>query len=458
MSSRVLLIVLAGTATATAADFPRPVIARVYDELVPSICLVTYSLEVTNPASGKTSRRDNSALGLIVAADGLVMTPGHMELENAESFNIRVTVGQGSAEKKYDAVLLKKPSDVNVCFLRLSSEEPLALPVVHFTPGLELELGQPLLIMGVLSETLDFNRGISTVRVGAIIEEPRTTYCLDRSVRYGFVGGPVVDAQGRLAGVVGFDLTPSEGGDLYVRSGHPLVYQAALFEKYIEEPPSDEADPEDGWLGVFTQPLTDDLAEYWGLAPNGGVVVSTVVAGSPAHSAALRPGDVIVRFNDVAIRVKHDQEVRGFTKLVRESGIGDTVPIELLRDGETVHMEIALGARPKSASDAGEYEDEVFGLTVREITTDIRILLNLSEDVKGVIVSRVKSGSVAALAGMRPGIIILDLGSHSVGNLDDFVRAVDTLAAEQPKEISAFCRAGGATGFFRLKPRWEKQE
>lgn len=451
--------ILAQAAVAPADGFSQQVIEQAHRKYAPAICLITYTSEITNPTTGEQNRRDSSSPGLLVSSSGLIMAPGHMQLENSEPFNISVTVGQGEAERKFGANLLKKPDDVNVCFLELQSETPLTgLPYVQFVRGAKLGLGEPVLTLGIMSETLDFARGIYTCRVGAIMEKPRTTYALDSSVRFGFVGCPVVDTLGRAVGVLGFDLTPAEGGDLYVRSGHPLIYQADLFQKYIESPPGAtevKVEGEEAFLGVFSQPLTDDFAEYWGLPKDGGIVVSSVMPGTPAETAGLKPGDVIIDFAGTPIRAKLDREVIGFTKLVRETGVGTTANVKLLREGKPMELQIALTARPKSARDAGEFKDEVFGLTVREITTDVRILLNMSEDVKGVIVRRIKSGSVAEIAGMRPGLVIMNLGDHPIASIDDFKGAVEEISAKKPKEVSAFCRLGNVTGFFRLQPRWE---
>jgi len=448
-----------GAAPAPGGDgFTQEAIAAAYEKVAPAVCLVAYTSEITNPTSGEATKRNNSSLGLLVSPRGLVMAPGHLQKENAEPFNIKVTVGQGDDETKHAALLLKKPDDVNVCFLQIESEEPLALPYVRFRRGASLALGQPLLLFGILSETLDFARGTFTCRVGTILPKPRRTYAIDRSIRYGFVGGPVANTRGELVGVIGFDLTRAEGGDLYVRSGHPLVYQTGLFQQYIEDPPSESVArnaEDDGWLGVFTQPLKDDYAEYWGLPKDGGVIVSSLVPGTPAEQAGIQRGDVIVNFDGTPIRAKQDREVVGFTKLVRETGVGKTVTVKLLRNGEPMEIETTLSSRPKSARDAGEFVDEVFGLTVREITQDVRIMLNLAEDVNGVIVRRVRSGSVAALAGMRPGIIVMNLGNYPIASLDEFQEAVQSIANAKPDEVTAFCRAGTATGFFRLQPRWE---
>jgi len=460
MSSRVMSVVIAGLLLQTVAlgqEMPASFIQSTYERVSPAICVVKYSSEITNPQTGRTSRRNTRALGLLVSKGGLVLAHGHMQVDDSEPFAIRVAVGEGVSEKEYDARLLRKPDDVNVCFVQIETESPVEFPYVQFAER-ELSIGEPLLLVGLLGDSLDFSRSVLTRRIGSILDKPRTTYCVDERLLFGFVGSPVINVRGELVGVVGFDLSSSEGGELYVRSGHPLVYQTALFQEFIDNPPvDDEGAPEgDGaFLGVFTQPLTDDLAEYWGLMQEGGIVIGTIIPGSPAAAAGLQMGDVITRFNGITVRAKQDREVLAFTKMVHDAGAGNTVPITVLREGEPVDLSVTLADRPKSARDAGEFEDEVFGLTVREITTDVRILLNLSDDTQGVIVRRVKSGSWASLAEIIPGTIILNFGGHPVTNLDEYKAAVELVKAEKPNEIAVFCRVGARTGFFRIQPRWE---
>ena len=459
MSGRVVFVLLAGLLAQTVAysqEVSASAIKAAYDRVTPAVCVVKYASEITNPNSGRTSRRNTRALGLIVTPGGLVMAHGHMQVEDSEPFNIRVSVGEGDTEVEYDARLLPKPEDVNVCFVQIETDKPIEFPFVRFTER-ELGLGDPLILIGLLGDSLDYSRSVAVRRVGSIIEKPRMTYCVDERLLFGYVGAPVVSSRGEVVGVVGFDLTTAEGGDLYVRSGHPLVYQTALFQPLIDNPPTEDASKPEGdgaFLGVFSQPLTDDLAEYWKLAPEGGAVVSTVIPGSPADLAGMKAGDVVIRFNDIPVKTKLDREVSAFTKLVREAGAGKTVPATVLRNGEPVELSITLTERPKSARDAGEFEDEVFGLTVREITTDVRILLNLSNDTQGVIVRRVKSGSWASLAEIIPGVIVMNMGGHPVTNLDEYKAAIESIKAAKPDEVAVFCRIGARTGFFRIQPRW----
>ncbi len=434
--------------------FSQTVIKKAFDTASPALVLLEYSLEITNAQTGEMSMREANSTGVIVSADGLILSQGHMVLENRRPLNIKASFpGQ---ERKYDVTLLHKPEDINIALLRMSSP-PENLPHLTFQKGKALSIGEPILLIGLLRETLDFARGIQIRRIGAVLNEPRTTYALDDAVPFGFVGGPVVNRAGEIVGLVGFDLSSQEGGELYTRSGHPLVYQTALFQKHLDAPPTEETPDNnqgDAWLGVYTQPLTDDFAEYWSLPKNGGLIVSTVIQGSPADRAGLRMGDIITSFNGRPMTAKQDPDVLGFTKLVRESPLNEPLPITLIRGGETMEIRLTLLPRPKSGREAQETEDTTFGLTVRELTTDVRIALSLPEDVDGVIVRRVRSGSPAAIGGLRPGFVILALGGRPTGSLQAFTAAVEAEKQAKNSEVTFFCRVGANTAFFRVQPRW----
>lgn len=462
MSRLIFALAMALPCIALAADVPslpapdgfsRESIQDVYETLTPAICVLKYSMEITNPSTGEVNRRAGHALGLIVAPDGLILAHGHLLLENRRPNNIKVTIGD-DRDTEYNAVILKKPDDINVTFFRIETDDTLDLPYVHFAENKELELGESVMLFGLLRESLDYARGLQMRRIGAILEEPRKTYVLDASTAFGYVGGPVISVAGEVVGVLGFDLSTTEGGDIYTRSGHPLVYQSALFQKYIESPPSDTPS-DDAWLGVFTQPLTDNLAKYWGLRQEGGIVVSTVLPGSPADRSGFRPGDVIVNFDGNVVTAKQDQDVAAFTKMVRESPLEEPLSVEFIRDGETTEIKLTLLPRPKSGRDALQIEDDVFGLTLRELTTDARIVMNLSEDVEGLIIRRVKSGSPAALAGLRPGFLVMAVGGRPIRNIEEYTAAIDAQSEVKPREIRVFCRVGSSTAFFRIQPRWE---
>ncbi len=435
-----------------------PQLESIYNQISPSTALVQYSSEITNQITGETSRRDGNALGLVVSPDGLIMAPGFVELENVSSFNFRVRLNIQGEEKEFNAVKLRKPDDLNVVFLKINDDESFKFPYVKFTDDPQLRIGSMIAMIGILGETMDYARCITTARVGTILQKPRLTYCLDENVRLGFVGAPVVNEEGNVVGVVGFDLSPAEGGEVYTRSGHPLIYQYALFKKYVQAPPDVQSQEEEqeAWLGVITQPLTDDFAEYWGLPKEGGLIVATVVSPSPAAECGLKAGDIITNFNGIPIKFKYESDTTSFTKLVREAGVGNQVKIEVLRNKQPLTLTTVLASRPRRLYEAEEFEWESVGITVREITPDIRIALSIDESVQGVLIYRVKSGSPAQLSRLGRGFIIQSIGDSPVQSIGEFKEMVKIIEEKKPKEITFFAKVGNISGFFRVQPRWKE--
>ncbi|HPX86705.1 MAG TPA: PDZ domain-containing protein [Candidatus Hydrogenedentes bacterium] len=438
-------------------SFEQEMLQRAYDTISPALCVLTFTQETTDPRSGEQIRQNGFAVALNVSAEGLLLTNGHLQRDNVQSFNFRVTFRIDGKEQSYPAVLLKKPDDLNVSLLRLQSETPLTLPYVRFSTDAGLSLGEPVAILGIMGETLDFNRAIQEDRIISVLDAPRSTYCLGGQLKMGFVTGPVINRRGQVVGITGFDLAVAEGGEFFSRSGVPLVYQASLFEKHIASPPDqtqESVEAEEAWLGVFTQPLKEEFARYWNIPEAGGLIVSTVIPDSPAAAVGIVPGDIIRAFDGHPIRAIHDRDVLAFTQMVKEKAPGSEVEITLLRNGEDLALTATLGHRPRAAQDADEYEDEHLGMVVREITRDLRILLNLGEEVQGVIVRRVVSGSAAQAARIQPGLIIMSMNSATIRDLDDYKEAAQFFKQDKPDEITLFVRAGAQTGFLRLRPRW----
>ena len=439
--------------------FAPETIREVFEEFKEALVVVEYSIEYYDPRRQQDVKRDLHCLGVVVDRSGLVMVRGHVSLNNVKPFNIRVRVDSGT---RYDATVLQKDKRINVAFVKLAPSEEdednggIDLPFVTFAESPSLSVGDEVMVLGILPEVLDYEKTFHVGHVAATIETPRLVYTTDFAVPYGMVGGPVINAEGEAVGVIGYDLSSREGGDIYVRAGYPLLYTADLFQQLIDNPPTEEKDLEEAWLGIFIQPLTDDLAEYWGLDKTGGVVASTVIKDSPAERAGLVRGDVIVVFDGKPITFKEDSEMRDFTRLVRESGIGRAAPVTVMRDGQAIELSVALVETPKTTAEAEKHEDEGFGLTVREITADFIIVSDLDPDIKGVVVDRVERAGWASLAGMVPGDIIKEIDGKQVASLEEFKEILTDIKERKPKQIAVFIERGRRTGFLRIEPDWEE--
>jgi S1-C subfamily serine protease len=80
------------------------------------------------------------------------------------------------------------------------------------------------------------------------------------------------------------------------------------------------------------------------------------------------------------------------------------------------------------------------GITVREITPDIRIALSIDESVQGVLIYRVKSGSPAQLSRLGRGFIIQSIGDSPVQSIGEFKEMVKIIEEKKPKEILSLQR------------------
>jgi len=432
------------------ATFTPEKIREVVDRFKDTLVIVDYSTEYYDPRAQRNVKRDRYCTGIVVDSAGLIMVRGHVSLPDVKPFNVRVRLRSG---EQYDATVLEKDKRINVAFVKLVNRETEAdLAFATFAKEPSLAVGDEIMVLGVLSEALDFERTFMLAHVASVIETPRRVFVTSPAPSFGMLGGPVINAEGEAVGVIGQDLARSEGGEIYIRAGYALIYTADLFQHLIENPPTKV--PE-AWLGVFIQPLTDDLAQYWGLEKTGGIVVSTLIKDSPAERAGLLRGDVIKMFDGQPVSAKEDADARDFMRMVRESGVGRDAPITLIRGGEEMQLSVPLEESPKTAAEAEKYEDKQFGLTVREITADYVLSADLDPGAEGLVVDRVERAGWASLAGLLPGYILKKVDGKQVTTIEEFKKILADIKVRKPKEIAVFFERGRRTGFLRIEPDWE---
>ena len=100
-----------------------------------------------------------------------------------------------------------------------------------------------------------------------------------------------------------------------------------------------------GWIGVETQPLTEDLARSFGVGKDAGVLIHGVYRRGPAAIADILPGDILTHMNGQKItdgRVAMNQ--------VADIEPGSDLPVKFLRDGQSIQRTVRVGQRPSSAA------------------------------------------------------------------------------------------------------------
>jgi membrane-associated protease RseP (regulator of RpoE activity) len=110
-----------------------------------------------------------------------------------------------------------------------------------------------------------------------------------------------------------------------------------------------------GYLGVHLDDLSGQLGEYFGVEDGQGVLITEVVADSPAAAAGLQAGDVIVKVDDVEVADSGDLHA-----FMRETEKDQTVAIGYLRKGKFMKSEITLAEAPET-----EFSDQIRIMTDR---------------------------------------------------------------------------------------------
>jgi serine protease Do len=205
-----------------------------------------------------------------------------------------------------------------------------------------------------------------------------------------------------------------------------------------------------GYLGISMNDVTPDNAQFFNLPDATGAIVSQVLADSPAGRAGLKSGDVLRELNGKKII-----DGRALQVAVSETAPGTAIDLGLLRDGkpETVHITVGEFQKEKSeeASNAGAGEQRGrLGLTVADLSPEVRQQLHVPEQVHGAAIEEVRPGSAADDAGLTPGEVILEVNRHPVESADSFVSQIHTVP--QDKDILLLVWSNGGASYRVVHP------
>ncbi|MGC1403895.1 MAG: PDZ domain-containing protein, partial [Thermodesulfobacteriota bacterium] len=175
-----------------------------------------------------------------------------------------------------------------------------------------------------------------------------------------------------------------------------------------------------GWLGVYIQGVTPELAKSFGLKDNKGALVAQVGPNSPAEKAGIAPGDIILEFDGKTVSDSKD-----LPRIVAETAVGKTVTVKVSREGKVIDRSLTVGELTDKAEKAmTPSSHKSLGLSVQDLTPEIAQGLGLKKSA-GVVVTQVEPESPAAEAGLQSGDVIREVNRKPVKNSDDFVRKLE---------------------------------
>jgi serine protease Do len=212
---------------------------------------------------------------------------------------------------------------------------------------------------------------------------------------------------------------------------------------------------ERGWIGVRIQAVTDEIADTLGLDKARGALVTDVDLNSPAARAKLLPGDVILSFDGKPI-----EKTRQLPRLVAETAADKTVPVGIWRDGKDASVDVRVGAlnaeklaAAPAPTDTPQKETPTIGavgMSLAKVTPELRHDMELTDDVKGVVVVDVDEDGAAAKQGVQPGDVVAAVGRDTVATPEQVVEKVDAAKKAGRKSVLLRIERDGSGQFFAL--------
>jgi serine protease Do len=357
--------------------------------------------------------------GFFISKDGLVLTNHHV-VENAVSIEITYQRADGS-ERTIQAKVLGTAPEYDVALLQTEGNPE--AQITYLGDSDKVKIGEWVMAVGNpfgLSHSVSVGIISAKERRDIMPSGRRGLYDFlqtDASINPGNSGGPLVNMRGEVIGInsainaagagIGFAIP--------INMVKGMLADLKTKGKYARS-----------WIGIKIQPLSDELAQSYGLKNAQGALVSEVVPESPAAEAGLHEGDIILEFDGKPVRSSSDLPL-----YASMAGVGKKVSLKVFRDKRELSVPLTLKEFPSEEVPVAaneKSEGTSLGIVVADITPELKRQFRL-ESTSGVIIREVEPGSSAERQGLRPGDVILSLNGEEVKRARGFAETVRKLAS-----------------------------
>lgn len=338
--------------------------------------------------------------GVIVSKDGYIVTNEHV-IRDAETIEV-IT----DDDQKMSAELVGADPDTDLAILKVESKK--TLPFLKLGNSDQLMIGEWVIAIGTPRNPLLK----STLTVGVVSAKGRSDLDLtnieeyiqtDAAINMGNSGGPLLNIDGEIVGINN-SLISTDG--TYIGIGFAIPSNIV---KHVSEQLIKEGKVKRGFVGIYYKPVTEAIAEAYQLPNQQGVVVTDVLKDSPADKAGLRYGDVVV-----AVNGKEITNPKVFYKEVAFTSPGNTLKLEVNREGKTLHLSLAVTLKETEAKEVKSSKAS-FGITLSE---------DENSASKGFIISSIEPLSPAHKAGIKPQSRLVGIGRLKPKSIEEAYEAL----------------------------------
>ena len=371
--------------------------------------------------------------GFVLDPSGIIVTNYHV-ISSADEIIAKFNDGTKLKVVK----VIGGDSKTDLALLKVEPEKPLT--AVRFGNSSKMRVGDWVMAIGN-----PFGLG-GTVTVGIVSAKNRDINAgpydefiqTDAAINRGNSGGPLFDMNGDVIGVNTAIISPT-GGSIGIGFAIPSNTAMRVIDQLQRF-----GEVRRGWLGVRIQTVSEEIAESLSMAKPSGALVANVTPNSPAAKAGIEAGDVILTFDGIPV-----ETMRVLPKLVARTGIDQEVELEILRRGEhqTIKVTIAQlteetekktqsdSAGPDTESEPELETQKLLGMTMAEMSDELRSRYKISEKINGVVVTEVAPESVAARKALKAGDVIVEVTQEEVFTPSDVAQRIATIQKSGRKTV-----------------------
>lgn len=338
--------------------------------------------------------------GFIISNDGLIMTNAHV-VADADEIVVRLT-----DKREFKGRVLGTDQQTDIAIVKIDAKD---LPVLKIGQSKDLKVGEWVAAIG---SPFGLDNTVTSGIVSALSRNlPSDQYVpfiqTDVAVNPGNSGGPLFNMKGEVVGI-NSQIFSTSGGFMGLSFAIPIDLAMQIKDQLVKDGKVTR-----GYVGVYIQELTQELADSFGLKTPQGALVTKVEKGSPAEKAGLREGDVITKLND-----RNVTSSVSLPMLVSQIRPGDKAELTVVRDKKEMTIEVTVGTNDKAETQkTASVNTHQLGVQARPLNEEESRTL----ETTGLLVTQ--SMGLAAKNGIRAGDVIVSANGKLVKTIEDLRRA-----------------------------------